>query len=420
MFNGNPDALWSGGLLYGLNGGGYGNIYTFFVDFYNVIPFTGFSSVDHFNQYAYYTVALPQIPDSRTKVESCSNTGHDFVFFRCTLSNNDMNLDDAYPGIFADWDIGGGAVGNRGGYDLSRNLIYMYEPGGVNDANYYGIMGIAVDGNPMAQKTIRGTISNEIPQVRARIYDLMTSTAFDTITTDSDYRVFMSFGPFSIILGSQLVIDLAIVAGTSLADLLANADSAIIYGPFVPVELTSFTATSKKGKVYLNWITATEINNLGFEIERKQDSNNWVRIGFKEGHGTTTEIQNYQFIDDISSVTANSIAYRLKQIDYDGSIEYSDEVLVDNPAPVDYALQQNYPNPFNPVTAISYNLPLKSQVSLIVYNSLGEKVKLLVKEEKEAGSYSVEFNATALPSGIYFYILQAGSFVESKKMVLMK
>ena len=94
--------------------------------------------------------------------------------------------------------------------------------------------------------------------------------------------------------------------------------------------------------------------------------------------------------------------------------------MVDNPAPADYALQQNYPNPFNPATTISYSLPLKSQVELVIYNTLGESVMQLVNEEKEAGRYSVEFNATSLPSGIYFYRLQAGSFVETKKMVLMK
>jgi parallel beta-helix repeat protein len=117
----------------------------------------------------------------------------------------------------------------------------------------------------------------------------------------------------------------------------------------VPVELASFTATTHSGKVILNWSTATEINNLGFEIERKIINNTemeWVRIGFKEGHCTTTERQNYQFIDDISSITANSLTYRLKQIDFDGSFEYSNEVFVDNPAPLNFALHQNFPNPY--------------------------------------------------------------------------
>jgi len=188
----------------------------------------------------------------------------------------------------------------------------------------------------------------------------------------------------------------------------------------IPVELTSFTALTSKGKVTLSWATATETNNHMFEIERSIEDGQFVTIGYVEGHGTTTEIQNYQFIDEISDIQATSLSYRLKQIDYDGSYEYSEVVEVTNIAPTDFVIQQNYPNPFNPVTTISYSLPIKAQVELFIYNTLGESIKRLVNEEKEAGRYSVEFNATALPSGIYFYRLQAGSFVETKKMVLMK
>jgi len=192
----------------------------------------------------------------------------------------------------------------------------------------------------------------------------------------------------------------------------------------IPVELTSFTASTSEGKVYLNWTTATEINNLGFEIERKIISNEingvWSLVGFREGYGTTTEQREYSYVDDISTITATSFAYRLKQIDFDGSYEYSDEVMVDIPAPTNYSLAQNYPNPFNPVTTISYSLPLKSQVELVLYNTLGEEVIQLVNGEKEAGSYSVKLNATGLPSGIYFYRIQAGKYVETKKMLLLK
>jgi hypothetical protein len=191
----------------------------------------------------------------------------------------------------------------------------------------------------------------------------------------------------------------------------------------VPVELTSFTATSQTGKVTLNWTTATEINNLGFEIERKiinETDGEWVRIGFSEGHCTTTETKSYQYIDNISDLQAGSLRYRLKQIDFDGSYEYSNEVMVDNPAPIDFALHQNYPNPFNPTTRITFGIPLKSQVSLKIFNSIGEQVAQLVKEEKEAGRYSVELNATNLPSGVYFYRLKTDSFVETKKMILLK
>jgi myo-inositol-hexaphosphate 3-phosphohydrolase len=188
----------------------------------------------------------------------------------------------------------------------------------------------------------------------------------------------------------------------------------------IPVELISFTADIFESSVRISWITATEVNNLGFEVQRKLENSGWEKIGFVKGHGTTTETQQYKFIDNISDLQASSLAYRLKQIDYDGSYEYSEVVEVTNPEPTDFTLAQNYPNPFNPVTTISYSLPVISQVELVVYNTLGESVVQLVNEEKEAGRYKVEFNATNLPSGIYFYRLQTGSFVDNKKMVLMK
>jgi hypothetical protein len=198
----------------------------------------------------------------------------------------------------------------------------------------------------------------------------------------------------------------------------------ILYGSTLPVELSSFTATTQAGKVILNWSTATETNNHGFEIERKiikgEITGEWITIGFIEGYGTTTEPMEYSFIDDIHAIYAKSLSYRLKQIDFNGSDEYSPEVLVNNPAPLNYSLEQNYPNPFNPVTTISFGLPVKSYVEIVVYNSLGETVIQLVNEEKEAGMHHVELNATVLPSGVYFYQIRAGDFIQMKKMILLK
>jgi len=191
-------------------------------------------------------------------------------------------------------------------------------------------------------------------------------------------------------------------------------------GSPLPVELSSFTAEVIYERVHLKWVTETEVNNYGFEIERKQVGNKWLRIGFIEGYGTTSESKEYSFINNITDINIRLIKYRLKQMDFDGNYKYSEELLVKNPAPADYTLQQNYPNPFNPVTTISYSLPIKSEVELVIYNALGESVMQLVNEEKETGRYSVKFNATELPSGIYFYRLQAGSFVETKKMVLLR
>jgi len=195
-------------------------------------------------------------------------------------------------------------------------------------------------------------------------------------------------------------------------------------GPAVPVELISFTATSQLGKVILNWSTATEINNLGFEIERKilqnQNAGEWIRIAFVEGHGTTTEPREYSYPDDISTVQATSLVYRLKQMDFLGTYEYSSEVTVENPAPVDYVLYQNFPNPFNPSTTITFGIPIKTHLVLKVFNAVGEEVAQLYNGEKEAGRYSFEFSSVGLPSGVYFYQLKTENYVQMRKMILLR
>jgi len=188
----------------------------------------------------------------------------------------------------------------------------------------------------------------------------------------------------------------------------------------IPVELNSFTADVIENLVNLEWTTATETNNKGFEIQRIFSNSDWRKIGFVEGHGTTTEPCAYSYSDDISNINSNAVTYRFKQLDFDGSYQYSNEVIVENIAPQDFALYQNYPNPFNPVTTIEYNLPLKSLVTLIIYNSLGEKISQLVNEEIGPGYHQVPFNAANIPGGVYFYQLKSGSFVETKKMILLK
>jgi hypothetical protein len=197
----------------------------------------------------------------------------------------------------------------------------------------------------------------------------------------------------------------------------------------VPVELTSFTATSKGEEVILNWTTSTETNNAGFEILRfTQNDNEWNLIGYVPGFGTTTEPKSYSYTD--SKLRAGKYTYRLKQIDFDGSFEYSQEIEVEVSAPLTFSLEQNYPNPFNPCTVISYQLPVSGNVALKVYDILGNGVATLVDEYKPDGKYEVEFsaksgsasggNAYSLPSGVYFYQLRAGDYVAVKKMILLR
>ena len=192
----------------------------------------------------------------------------------------------------------------------------------------------------------------------------------------------------------------------------------------IPVELNSFSAAVSGTVVNLLWITTTELNNRGFEIERKNsDENNWRKISFIEGKGTTTEVNVYSYSD--RDLPSGTYLYRLKQIDFDGSFTYSAEVEVNVGLPATYLLEQNYPNPFNPVTIIKYSLPKDGNVKLGIYNILGEEVNILSNGIQKAGSYQIEWkgvdrNNDILPAGVYFYRLEAGDFVDVKKMIFLK
>jgi photosystem II stability/assembly factor-like uncharacterized protein len=189
---------------------------------------------------------------------------------------------------------------------------------------------------------------------------------------------------------------------------------------FVPVELVSFSAEVVSGQVNLSWITATEINNYGFEIERRNaESEVYSNIGFVNGNGNSTEMRYYSFSDN--SVSAGKYFYRLKQIDFNGSFEYSSEVEVSILEVLnDFTLNQNYPNPFNPSTRISFSIPQNSFVTLKVFDVLGNEVETLVNRDLSAGSYDLEFVSTNLTSGVYFYNLTSGEFTKTMKMILSK
>jgi len=186
----------------------------------------------------------------------------------------------------------------------------------------------------------------------------------------------------------------------------------------IPVELTAFSASAVADNVILQWSTATEINNLGFEVERRTISSEYEVLGFVSGAGSTTEPQNYSFTD--SKISKGIYTYRLKQIDLDGSFSYSYEIEVDVETPAVYALEQNFPNPFNPSTNINYSIAETGLVKIAVYNMLGQEVKVLVNELKEAGPHSITFDASSLTSGAYFYSLETPQYKQTKKMLLAK
>ncbi len=144
----------------------------------------------------------------------------------------------------------------------------------------------------------------------------------------------------------------------------------------------------------------------------------WVAIGFVPGFGTTTERHHYSFIDE--NVSSGLYQYRLKQLDFDGTFSYSNIVQVEITAPSKFQLYQNYPNPFNPSTLISYQIPVSSNVTLKVYDAIGNEVATLVDEFKPAGNYDFRFDSAVIPSGVYFYQLKTDNFLQTRKMLLLK
>ena len=190
-------------------------------------------------------------------------------------------------------------------------------------------------------------------------------------------------------------------------------------GDPLPVELAFFTATINGNNVELRWRTETEVNNYGFDIERSTDKLNWEQLVFIEGHGNSNSPKEYNYFDSEIG-ESGKYYYRLKQIDNDGTFEYSKLVTANVGVPDHYSLSQNYPNPFNPVTRIDFTLPETQKVVLKIYNMLGELVREIINKETDAGRYSIKFNSTGLASGVYIYRLETSAYVASRKMMLLK
>lgn len=186
----------------------------------------------------------------------------------------------------------------------------------------------------------------------------------------------------------------------------------------LPVELTTFSANRTGRDIRLFWTTASETDNYGFDVERSRDAISWVKIGFVHGHGSIATPKDYSFLD--VEPGDGAFYYRLKQIDGNGGFEYSKAIGIEDLRPAQIMLKQNYPNPFNPTTVISFGLPEATFVSLKVFNLRGEEIAELAGSQFAAGWHSVPFDASGLPSGLYFYQIRAGRNVVFKKMLLRK
>ena len=252
------------------------------------------------------------------------------------------------------------------GPEVPTGYAGLSRPGGTGILNYFYIVGGERSGGGYHDTAYvyDGTLNSWVDEVPGKpvavsnIFSQVTSTAFD-----DSVRVFVP-GGYNV---------------TYVASFDAIACGDLIY---IPVELTSFTASVIGSEVTLNWRTATEVNNSGFQIERKSGAG-FVEVGFVPGAGTTSEPVLYSFTD--AGLKAGQYSYRLKQIDYDGSFEYTNEVTIEVTTPSVFLLEQNYPNPFNPSTTIAFSLAIDSKVNLKIFNTLGQEVKSLVNGNMSDG-----------------------------------
>jgi len=284
---------------------------------------------------------------------------------------------------------GGSTLGQGSLNDIRNAPIFPFTGQKIHQI-YYQVGGVATE----------VTISWDLP------LEILPSSVIQDLFGGSFYSASFSgtnsitiappFGP-TIVTGLEIIID---------------------YDAIVPVELTSFTASVNESEVVLSWTTATEVNNSGFNVERNS-GNGFETLGFVPGFGTTTESRSYSFTD--ADLHAGRYIYRLKQVDLDGSFEYSDEIAVEVITPLEFALGQNYPNPFNPSTVIEFSLPEDvNDVQLTIYDALGQKVAQLVNTSLQAGRYSYQWDARNVSTGMYIYELRTNKFVSIKKMMILK
>lgn len=256
-----------------------------------------------------------------------------------------------------------------------------------------------------------GTIVNN--ELRVARFKLTDNVGFSTQGANLSWR--NSLDPYTKVNAYVSGLNTSITSSSNHLNQLDNLP--------LPVELTNFSAVVIKNMVNLNWQTKTEMNNYGFEIERKASDAeigeaDWEKIGFISGYGTSNTTKDY-FFTDSKPYGSSKFYYRLKQINIGGNFKHSDEVEV-NLLPNEFVLFQNYPNPFNPVTNIKFALPQNTKITLSVFNILGEEVAALLSEEKQAGIYEVRFDGSKLSSGTYFFRLTADDYIQIKTMSLIK
>ncbi|HPI72987.1 MAG TPA: T9SS type A sorting domain-containing protein [bacterium] len=307
------------------------------------------------------------------------------------------------------------------------------------------ILGTAGIGFAQLDNIIYGTVQNpdaSIPLEKEIVYrayltsDIADTTAADSCSDTGGWQI--NLMDFAAILPSWQAGDTLVVLFTNIGTgTFAGARSSSRYvtkseaetgglqnvgNTALPVEMVSFAAACRdRGwgyEVALDWKTVSETNNFGFEVLRSQNGQTFEKIAFLSGAGSTTAAQSYSYVD--KDVVSGKYYYRLKQIDTDGQVMLSDIKEINLAVPDRYELGQNFPNPFNPTTEIMFKVKEEGRVQLVVFDLLGREVATLVDGKLAAGIHKINFDGRSLPSGMYLYVMKAGSYHQVKKMALIK
>ncbi len=326
------------------------------------------------------------------------------------VTNGNYNEGDSWADYDKDGDLDLFIAVNN--YFGGNNRLFLNEG---NGNKWLGVKCIGVESNKFAIGTFVKVSAAINGQQVVQTRDLSSQTGGGTSSQNS---IIAHFG-----LGDASIVDtLTIYWPSGVIDSFENISVNQLLSveegeTTVPVELHDFTASVRGKDVNLTWTTVTETNNHLFEIQ-KNSGHSFKTIGDVNGCGTSTNIHNYSYTD--RGLDEGTYTYRLKQVDYNGSFKYSNEVEADIKIPGKFSLSQNYPNPFNPATQIEYRIPVDGNVTLRVYNALGQQVAELVNGNSKEGRHQVTFDGNKLSSGVYYYRLESGSNLEIKKMLLLK
>jgi hypothetical protein len=335
-----------------------------------------------------------------------------YILGKMTVKNNEANAINAVVGLEFIPQIDGVYGGETVKYDVASKTTLM------NKTGWAGVKFFSASQTALKSMNWVSGYGND-----SLYYSWLTQGSFDApLTAGVDGAVaILGQNAINVPAGQSTIFYFGVSLGTDQASCISNMDLCQQkFFVILPVELTSFIGTPQGNSVILDWTTATELNNRGFEIERQIDGA-WVTVGFVEGKGTTSDVQSYRFTDKLDLVKAQTISYRLRQIDFDGTYSYSNEIEVEySPVPNNLVLEQNYPNPFNPTTKINYQLPANGFVNLKIFDALGNEVITLLNQVQNEGVHSIDFNADNLTSGIYFYTLRFNDVTKSNKMILIK